>query len=237
MNIFFQLRESELGRVGYELFRKLLPPLRVYRRVWGLKVFFDLRDCLFYLAMSRQELENLEGPVLEVLKRTDGPVWDVGCNVGLFSIYCASQGRPVTAFDISDKCIHLLQCSAAHNNLDIQTVPTALSIEPFEFVSPGSAHAMNAVSQNGSGIVKKSITLHEAEKQFGMPRLIKMDIEGAELDFFQSPVFKEWILVNRITLLVEIHSEKVWKAVWNDLPVEKLDDRHILISFDTINGM
>ena len=58
MNTFFKLRVSKVGQIGYDTFRKLLPPVRVSRRMWGLKVFFDLRDCLFYLAMSRQELDD-----------------------------------------------------------------------------------------------------------------------------------------------------------------------------------
>lgn len=233
MNMLFKLRESSLGKIGYKTLLMLLPPLRVHRKVWGLTVFFDLRDCLFYLAMSKTELESLEGPVLEILKRTKGSVWDVGCNVGLFSLYCVSQGRQVTAFDISDKCIRLLKSSAAFNKLNIRTVPTALSVEPFEFTAPCSAHTMNAISRGG-GSSKKSITLDEAERQFGVPQLIKMDIEGAEIDFFRSNVFKEWVVKNKITLLVEIHSEQIWKEVWADLPSEKLDDRHVLISFDGV---
>jgi len=232
MNLLFKLRESGPGEALCNLFRALIPPVVVWRRVWGKKVFLSLRDCLFYLAMSRRELENLEGPVLDVLKRTKGHVWDVGCNVGLFSIYCASQGRPVTSFDISEECIGLLERSATYNNLNIQTVPTALSIEPFEYTPPASAHATNSIHSKESGPVKKSMQFDEAVEQFGLPRLIKMDIEGAELEFFRSSVFKKWIVINRITLLVEIHSEEIRRAVWDDVPVEQLDERHVLISFD-----
>lgn len=229
MNIFFQLRETRLGKTGYALFCKFLPPVRVWRRVWGLKVYFDLRDCLFYLAMSRRELQSLEGPVLEVLKQTEGPVWDVGCNVGLFSLYCASQGRPVTAFDISDKRISLLEASAKHNNLNIRTVSTALSVESFEFIAPASAHTMNKVVHEGRGVTKTSISFDEAAARFGIPRLIKMDIEGAELDFFRSDAFKNWVVKNNITMLVEVHSDEAWGAIWKNLPFERLDERHVLI--------
>lgn len=231
MNILFRLRDSALGKAGYHLLRMLLPPMRIGRKVWGLKVFFDLRDSLFYLAMSRQELETLEGSVLKVFEQTSGPVWDVGCNVGLFSLYCASQGRPVTAFDISDRCIQLLAASAAYNKLDIRTVPTALSIEPLTFGAPRGAHTKNEVSREGKGVTKQSITLDEAARQFGLPRLLKMDIEGAELDFFRSSVFKEWIRSNRIDLLVEVHTKEVQEAVWTDLPVRQVDERHVLVSF------
>lgn len=232
MNILFKLRESAFGRLCYRLLLLLLPPLTLHRKVWGLKIFFSLRDCLFYLAMSRKELESLEGPVLRILEKTDGKVWDVGCNVGLFSLYCASRGCSVTSFDISDKCIRLLEKSAACNGLDIQTVPTALSMTPFKYTAPSSAHTMNAVSGQKRGEEKISLSLDEAVARFGVPQFIKMDIEGAELEFFQSLEFKNWISENRITLLVEVHSGEVWDAVWDDLPSQKIDARHVLISFD-----
>jgi FkbM family methyltransferase len=232
MNILFRLRESIVGKFGYKILLLLLPPVRLHRKVWGLRVFFNLRDCLFYLAMSRTELESLEGSVLEILKKTKGPVWDVGCNVGLFSLYCASHDCAVTAFDISDKSIQLLEASAAYNNLDIRTVPTALSMQSFDYIAPGSAHTMNSVSGKGKGVEKTSMTLDQAVVQFGVPKFIKMDIEGAELEFFQSIEFKQWISENRITLLVEMHSDAIWGAVWPDIPSEKIDDRHVLISFD-----
>jgi FkbM family methyltransferase len=233
MNLFFTLRDSKFGAWAYRVVRTLLPPLKIRRNVWGLKVVFDLRDCLFYLAMSRKQLETLEGPVLKIMEETDGAVWDVGCNVGLFSIYCASRARSVTSFDISDKCIGLLRTSAAINHLDIQTVPTALSIEPFEYVAPETAHTMNAVSGEGNtGKTKQSMTLDEAAERFGIPRLIKMDIEGGELEFFKSDVFCQWIKEHRVALLVEMHSEEIWQAAWTDLPHKKIDERHIYYFFD-----
>ena len=232
MNLWFSLRNSAFGGGLYKAMRAVLPPLRIRRKVWGLDVFFDLRDCLFYLAMTREQLEHLEGPVLDLIKKTDGPVWDIGCNVGLFSLYCAKQGRPVTAFDISDKCIRLLESSAKANGLSIQTVPTALSMEPFEFTAPTSAHTMNAVKRGSSeGLLKQSITLHDAAERFGIPKLIKMDIEGAEMDFFRSAIFKQWIQDHRVSLLVEMHSGEIWDAAWDDLPFEKVDDRHIFYHF------
>jgi len=233
MDVLFSLRNSAFGEGAYKLIRALLPPVKIRRKVWGLDVFFDLRDCLFYLAMSRRQLETLEGPVLDILAGTDGAVWDVGCNVGLFSLYCAAHGRSVTSFDISDKCIGLLEHSAKANGLDIQTVPTALSIEPFEFVAPSSAHTMNEVSGRGNkGSIKQSMLLDEAVERYGIPRLIKMDIEGGELAFFKSDTFKRWVQDHRVALLVEMHSEEVWQASWSDLPHKKVDERHVFYSFD-----
>ena len=232
MNVLFALRDSKAGEWAYRLVQAILPPVKISRTVWGLKVFFDLRDCLFYLAMSRKQLETLEGPVLEIMKRINGPVWDIGCNIGLFSLFCAAQGRDVVSFDISEKCIGLLEASAARNKLQIKTVPTALSIESFDFVAPRSAHTMNAVAHGSGGTAKTSMTIEEAVGRFGIPRLIKMDIEGAELEFFRSAEFKEWIQFNRIALLVEIHSAEIWEAVWKEMPHEIVDERHVFFTFD-----
>lgn len=229
MNLMFKLRESCLGEGVCNIFRKLVPPMVVWRCAWGQRVFLNLRDCLFYIAMSRKDLESLEGPVLDVLKRTGGAVWDVGCNVGFFSVYCAVQGRKVTAFDISEPCISLLVRTASFNKLNITTVSTALSTEPFEFFPPSSAHATNSIRSRTVGMAKQSLQYDIAARQYGIPELIKMDIEGAELDFFRSQPFKEWVVNNQVKLLVEVHSAEIWDAVWKDVPSEKLDDRHILV--------
>lgn len=58
--------------------------------------------------------------------------------------------------------------------------------------------------------------------------MIKMDIEGGELDFFQSSEFKEWIIDNDITFAVEIHSDEIRQHIWQDVPHRSLNPSHIV---------
>jgi hypothetical protein len=74
------------------------------------------------------------------------------------------------------------------------------------------------------------MTYLEAEAQFGRPEFIKMDIEGAEIDFLKSEEFRNWIRSNRIALLVELHEKGFWDILWPDVPHTRFDEAHVLFN-------
>jgi FkbM family methyltransferase len=170
-----------------------------------------------------QELEGFH----EMLNGVKGNVWDVGCNVGIFSLYAASQGHQVVAFDISRKAIRLLEKSARRNGLPVKPIARAFSVESFNYDPPADADTRNRPDAAAKGGMETSITYLEAEAQFGRPDFIKVDIEHGETDFLKSAKFKEWIKVNRIPLLVELHEKGYWDLVWEDVPHCAFDSSHV----------
>jgi len=67
------------------------------------------------------------------------------------------------------------------------------------------------------------MSFQEAERIFGTPKLIKMDIEGGEKDFFDSQDYKEWLIAHSIVWLVEIHFDKLkFTPEWHDVPHDEI---------------
>ena len=79
----------------------------------------------------------------------------------------------------------------------------------------------------------KTITYQEAEILYGLPTFIKMDIEGGELEFFNSMGFKSWLIKNSIFWLVEVHRDKIgFTPMWEDIPYTVIDTNHYLYCKD-----
>jgi FkbM family methyltransferase len=188
----------------------------------------DFRDSLYWWAVDRKRIEAVEG-FDKILHGIKGKVWDIGSNVGLFSLYAASQGNQVTAFDLSPKAIRLLQKSALRNGFNIEAVPRAFSIISFTYTPPSDADTRNQLKGNSDGS-HRSITFLEAEQKWGTPAFIKMDIEHHETTFLKSAEFRDWIKSKRIGLLVELHEPHYWDLVWNDVPHQRFDDWHVFFN-------
>jgi hypothetical protein len=71
------------------------------------------------------------------------------------------------------------------------------------------------------------MTYKEAAAQFGVPKVIKMDIEGHEEVFLKSAEFKDWLLRNKVALVMEIHRPEFWDLIWKDIPNVRLS-RHVV---------
>ena len=186
----------------------------------------DLRDSLYWWAVDAKRIETGEG-FETILRGIKGKVWDIGCNVGLFTLYAASQGNQVTAFDLSPKAIRLLQKSADRNGFRIETVSRAFSTTSFSYTPPADADTRNQLADSAGGS-HTTITFLEAEAKFGTPVFIKMDIEHHETTFLKSVEFRDWIKTRGIGLLVELHEPHYWDLVWKDVPHVRTDDWHVL---------
>jgi FkbM family methyltransferase len=198
--------------------------------VFGLQIYFDSRDhpCVWYA--SGRMLEEAEN-IPETLGQFRGRFWDVGANVGFYSLWMASRGNPVVSFDISPKAISYLLKSMAKNNLkNLIGVPRAFSTEPFRYKMPQTAVGGNQL-QAATGVADATaITYLEAAEKFGMPAVIKMDIEGHEEKFLRSEEFKQWIIRNRITLIMELHQKEFWNLLWPDVKQVRLSQNVVLLN-------
>ncbi len=219
---------TSIGKYGARLWHQYGPSISIPRKIYGLKVYFDLRDNIAYVLSSTVRLETGE-PMFNMLSSFEGMVWDVGSNVGMFSLRAASLGHKVISFDISKKALELLELGARKNKLKVVVVEGAFSTKTFSYEAITSASTENRVKIKEGGI-NKSITYLEAAKLFGIPRLIKMDIEGGELEFLESEEFKDWIITNKIIWVVEIHDALYQEKLWTECCLRKLDSTHFLLS-------
>lgn len=221
---------NRVMKAASRLWRFIAPPWPLSRHYHGLKVYFNLRDHSSYWLRSRKGLENCE-PAFNLTQHFHGRIWDVGANVGLFSLRAAQYGAKVIAFDISPEALKLLKRSADANLLDIRPVPRAFSTSHFFYQPPTSSHPENAISsRTDTPAPVESITYLDAEKEFGTPHLIKMDIEGHEEAFLRDQDFKKWILDRHVIWLLEIHKPEFRSLLWTDVPMQIVDEAHVLIN-------
>ncbi len=222
----YKLRQQPLGNFLANTWHRCAPSITVRRKIYGVDVCMDLRDSLYWWGVAPERIEAIEG-FEKLLTGVKGNVWDVGCNVGIFSLYAASLGNKVTAFDLSPKAISLLQKSAKVNGFNIATVSRAFSTTQFKYTPPKDADTRNqATAQTAEGEGEMSMTFLEAEAKFGRPDFIKLDVEHHETVFLKSQEFREWIKTNRIPLIVELHEMSYWDLVWPDVPYVRFDDHH-----------
>jgi FkbM family methyltransferase len=226
--IAFDFRQGALGTALARAWHRWAPSVPVWRKLFGVHVCMDLRDSLYWWAVDSQRIEAVEG-LDKMLAGVKGNIWDIGCNVGIFSLYAAAQGNRVTAFDLSPKAIRLLQKSAARNGFDIRTVPRAFSTKSFSYAPPADADTRNQLAAAAGGS-HTSITFQEAEREFGTPMFIKMDIEHHETEFLKSAEFRDWIRTCHIGLIIELHEPGYWDLVWPDVPHVRFDDWHVLFN-------
>jgi FkbM family methyltransferase len=167
---------------------------------------------------------DAEPEVQEALAQLVKPgqtVYDVGANIGFFTILCSRlvgpQGR-VYAFEPIPQNLVTLRRNIALNGLtNVVVVEKALSASTGTaemFVSPWSAfHSLNvegASKQDNHGpqegeIVVETVTLDEFVAQAGVsaPDLIKIDVEGAELIVVEG--MRETLRLIQPLLLCELH--------------------------------
>lgn len=214
------------------LWHRFAPSITLFRRFKGLRLYFDSRDNAAALVIPTSMLEQREWPLLELPKYVDGPIWDIGANVGYLTLAAASMGRVVTAFEISARAAELLAKSREANGLNFEVVPRGFALEEKGYNAPDTSHPGNQIEFSDGGSAR-TITYAEAEKNYGIPALIKMDIEGMEKGFFESSEFKKWIVEKEIIFVVEVHTSLLgFTPLWEDVPYVQLPSTHFLYYSD-----
>lgn len=127
-----------------------------------------VNNILFY----EEEERSLIEPILQRSKS----FWDIGAQIGFYSIVAALHGvKKILAVDIDKRyCKEILKHSA-HNHLAIRTanLATGISGTTVQFENYGATTNQSAIS------------LDELSRIYGQPDLIKMDIDGGELATLQ----------------------------------------------------
>jgi len=164
-------------------------------------------------------------PALLAIARTEvcrgQKVWDVGANVGLFAVAAAAKSGPegaVMALEPDPWLADMLQETASglpdsFARVDVLSLAVASAISVRRFHLARRSRGCNfldgyGLSQTGGSrneIAVAAVTLDWLEAEFGRPNLIKIDVEGAELEVLTGG---EHVLSgSRPTLLVEVEEE------------------------------
>jgi FkbM family methyltransferase len=132
-------------------------------------------------------------------------VWDVGANIGWFSLLAAravGQLGTVTAFEPSVTNASWLQRNAARNGLQVTVVCAAVSDAPGWARFDGSTSLGGRLISSGGDVVP-TVTLDEWAAEHGSPAFVKIDVEGAELSVLTGG--KRLLASARPVILCEAH--------------------------------
>jgi FkbM family methyltransferase len=155
----------------------------------------------------------LEQPVAEAFRRHVGPgsvVWDVGANVGYFSLLAARLGATVHAYEPVPENVRAIRGNVAANGFDerVEVHPVAVA------ASAGRAGLLVVEDPSWSHLADRGRhprTRHELEVDvvtldgLGLPApdLVKIDVEGSEVAVLQGA--RELLARARPVLIVELH--------------------------------
>lgn len=204
------------------LWRRHCPDVIVERLIDGTHFHLSLRDHLLWARSGAAAVraEQIPWP-------RDSMVWDLGCNIGVFSVQAALLGNRVVAFDISETNIACLRSTSLNgaNSPNLARIQPHLGPVTVARMTWSPARTGHAEEKLVPSLGRPSLTYLEAAERFGIPSFIKMDIQGAEKEFLCSREWRAWLDTNHITWFVEIHPEAE-KHVWGVL--QQLDATHFL---------
>ena len=136
-------------------------------------------------------------------------MWDIGANIGVYSLYASHLGVEVWAFEPSEKNIAALLANKEDNDFrNLSVVKRAISNR--DGISVFSEYFEAGMSGNQIGVggrcclESKGDTL--VENGYPVPQYMKIDVDGKELDVLQGC---ERMLLEVRSLCVEVNDFKI----------------------------
>lgn len=205
-------------RTGYLKLRHRISGHPTDVRIGDLSVTMETRaypefERLHDLKGERETLMDLLSDVSE------GEVfYDIGANVGIYSCLVGSAGKDcdVYSFEPHPVNVDALERNLMQNGVESEIFQLALADEEgtFELSSEGSEAGLGEHSLDTTGTestvpveVKQLDTLRE-ERDLPIPNVVKIDVEGAELDVVEgaTDTFSE---PECRTIYCEVHPERI----------------------------
>lgn len=209
----------------------MLGPIVLHRRIPGFKAKAVLCVSarvggLKYLLKPFSRLDPELVRTARTLVGEEAVVWDVGANVGIFSVLSGLLAGPngsVISFEADTDAVSLLNKTVYANggSIPMQIVPTAISSSDgfLQFAIAKRARASNAIagfghSQSGGTRELRTVpcfTLDSMMRFFPAPSVLKIDVEGAEVEVLRgASVLLETI---RPAIYCEVGSSSIREVV------------------------
>lgn len=161
---------------------------------WRWKVAIPLRTDSTQLREGRMFYEPEDLPRFKELINTKKVFFDIGANIGYYSYIAAANGiKEIIAFEFTPAYAEFTKQEFAANKISGKVVNHGVG-------NPGEWSAYSDPLASASG---KLISLDEYSKETGIyPDIIKMDIEGYELDALRNA---HEILLRKPAIDISIH--------------------------------
>jgi FkbM family methyltransferase len=150
-------------------------------------------------------------------------VWDVGANVGLYSVLTAQRAAGVVAFEPVPSTVKRLQANLALNEItNVQVVNAALGDAPgqVEMAMDTNGAGGNHLVRAGAGGVAVAVTTGDlVASESGLPDIMKVDVEGFEPEVVQGAW--ETLRARRPLLMLEVNAttmlDEAERARWQSM--------------------
>lgn len=162
------------------------------------------------------ESEGVE--LLRTLIHRDSIVYDLGANIGYFTLLFNKYSNKVYSFEPIPANLDLIKLHISANAIDnVEVFPYAITAKDnvleFPLIENHSAFTYKRESKNFSldrrmlKVEGRSLDSLIHERNLLPPTLIKIDVEGAEFDVLQGA--KETIMKHHPTLLLATHESQI----------------------------
>src|SRR5580692_8767864 len=189
------------------------------------------------------ENEKICQGVLAERLRPGDVFYDLGANIGLFSLLAARSTGPtgkVFSFEPDVQVAERLRRNAARNGLSNITVVEMgvwSASGTLNFVSADSSSPDRGVGRiqpdgpSATGIPARCVSLDDFVRGTPAPHAIKCDVEGAELEVFRGA--KNLLQAHHPWILCELHSranDQAWRELIGGFgySFESVDESHVL---------
>jgi len=213
-------RFPALGRLSRRVLDGLLPSDGFYivrvraGRLRGLALDIDPR---VHKEMIVGRYEPHLAAAMEDILNLDDVAFDVGAHVGYFSLLmatCVGPGGRVIAFEPDPVVFHRLERSVRLNSPTpggaIKPLAAAAgAVAGTGRFARGSDSSTGKLSDGGEFEVLVT-TLDDTAAQHGIPSLVKIDVEGEELDTLRGAV--KLLRTGSTSFIIEAHSEELERA-------------------------
>lgn len=192
----------------------------------GLRLLIDPRSEKYYWTGLHEE--HVQGAVAGILK-PGMSFWDVGAHIGLLTLIAAravGASGQVHSFEPMPENRERLLASIKMNDFQNITVhDTALAAESGEAMlhAHQSSTMWTLIQERGEqkGIIVRCHTLDEVVQSIAPPHLIKVDVEGTEVDVLRGG--QRLLQEHRPSLIVEFSNGELLAQAHKLLPFHRFD--------------
>jgi FkbM family methyltransferase len=148
-----------------------------------------------------------EREVQQALAGQTGMVWDIGANVGFFTLLLAKHASLVLAVEPYPENLECLHRAVQMNDAagSVSVIDAAVSArDGTGWLAPGVNSSESRLADHGLPV--RTVTLDTLLDTYGIPALVKIDIEGGEMEALRGGCR---LLSHHPKLIIETHSPEL----------------------------